>query len=336
MTKVFYKLLLLIFIISKINGDEVNEVIVNDDSYIQNKTINNFLVLKTGFGYSKLMNNITYSRHDKYNKYLDNIPIVNYMYELINSQSNLHFNKFADNIKKYGFNYFFYEYNINLDIFYNKHLYKNIFFIIGLSAKLYNRLISDKYLQNLKLYLNEFNNTRLDDAKNDLKDTEEENKKEYLYEFITELENENESFSNVKEKSKNYEVLDVLLSKFGGVFGLSFLVDKFNYKSSLFINLLIYIRYRKLLNFRLQEKNKNCKDQNINLYIENNFLRINPFDISLGIEIGKGKISCLIEYEILSMLQSLSSYNSNSGYIISQKNIIKLRDFSISIRFNKY
>ena len=47
-----------------------DEKVIDDDKYKDYKTINNFIVLKIGGGYSDLMNNLTYSKHNDYILYL--------------------------------------------------------------------------------------------------------------------------------------------------------------------------------------------------------------------------------------------------------------------------
>lgn len=332
----FKNLFFFIFIFFNIEGNVINEKIIDDENYKDVKNINNFIVLKIGGGYSNLMNNLTYSKHNKYNKYSDNIPIVNIISSLIFSNTNFHFTDIGKNIKKYGANYFFTDYNLNLDIYYNKKFYKKLFLILGASSKIESKLIKDNYLKNLKIYLNEFNKIKLNDKLYDNNKEEDDSKKDYLKELLNEYNSEKDTFDYISEQSKNFDVLSILIGKIGGVFGLSYIHNNFDYINSFFINILLFIRYRRLLDFVLAEKNKNYNDQKINLNIDNKFLRINPFDISLGLEFGKKNISFLIEVELLSSLESLSKVTSRNNYIVEQKNKINLRNLSLSIRYNKY
>jgi len=325
-----------IFIFINIECNVINEKVIDDDNYKDFKNINNFIVLKIGGGYSDLMNNLTYSRHDKYNKYLNNIPIVNIISNFIFSRTNLHFKDIVKNIKKYGIGYFFTDYNLNLDIFYNKNIYKKFFLVLGASSKIESRLIKDEYLKNLKVYLNEFNEIKLNDKLYDNNIEDDDVKKDYLKGLLDEYDSEKDCFDYISGQSKNFDVLSMLIGKVGGVFGISYLHNNLDYANSFFINILLFIRYRRLLSFTLEEKNKDCDKQKFNLRIENQFLRINPFDVSLGIELGKKKISFLIEFELLSALQSLSKVTSREDYIVEQKNKISLRNLSLSIRYNKY
>lgn len=332
----FKSLFFFIFIFFTIEGNVINEKIIDDDNYKDYKTINNFIVLKIGGGYSNLMNNLTYSKHNDYNKYLDNIPIANIISNFIFSRTNFHFKDIIKNVKKYGINYFFTDYNINLDIYYNKNLYKKLFLVLGASTRLESKLIKDNYLKNLKIYLNEFNEIKLNDKIYDNNIEEDDNKKDYLKDLLSEYNNEKDCFDYISNQSKSFEVLNILTGKVGGVFGISYIHNNLDYVNSFFINLLLFIRYRRLLKFTLAEKNKDCNNQEVNLHIDNQFLRINPFDISLGIELGKKNISFLIEIELLSSLQSLSKVTSRDDYIVGQKNKINLRNLSISLRYNKY
>lgn len=325
-----------IFIFINIECNVINEKVIDDDNYKDFKNINNFIVLKIGGGYSDLMNNLTYSRHDKYNKYLNNIPIANIISNFIFSRTNLHFKDIVKNIKKYGIGYFFTDFNLNLDIFYNKNIYKKFFLVLGASSKIESKLIKDEYLKNLKIYLNEFNEIKLNDKLYDDNIEDDDVKKDYLKGLVDEYDSEKECFDYISGQSKNFDVLSMLIGKVGGVFGISYLHNNLDYANSFFINILLFIRYRRLLSFTLEEKNKDCDKQKFNLRIENQFLRINPFDVSLGIELGKKKISFLIEFELLSALQSLSKVTSREDYIVEQKNKISLRNLSLSIRYNKY
>ena len=325
-----------IFIFINIECNVINEKVIDDDNYKDFKNINNFIVLKIGGGYSDLMNNLTYSRHDKYNKYLNNIPIVNIISNFIFSRTNLHFKDIVKNIKKYGIGYFFTDFNLNLDIFYNKNIYKKFFLVLGASSKIESKLIKDEYLKNLKIYLNEFNEIKLNDKLYDNNIEDDDVKKDYLKGLLDEYDSEKDCFDYISGQSKNFDVLSMLIGKVGGVFGISYLHNNLDYANSFFINILLFIRYRRLLSFTLEEKNKDCDKQKFNLHIENQFLRINPFDVSLGIELGKKKISFLIEFELLSALQSLSKVTSREDYIVEQKNKISLRNLSLSIRYNKY
>ena len=332
----FKKIFFFIFLFTKIESNVINERVINDEFYKDINIVNNFIVLKIGGGYSKLMNNITYSDHNNYNKYLDNVPIVNVIYNIIKSRTNIHFKDFFKNIKKYGINYFLYDFNLNLDILYNKKIYKKFFLVLGASSKIESKLITDKYLKNLRIYLNEFNEIKLNDIINDNKTEEDDNKKEYLKDLLNEFNNEKNCFNYIFNQSKKFSVSNMLIGKFGGIIGISYIHNKYDYTNSLFINLLLFIRYRRLLSFRLEEKDKKNNEQDINIYLDNKFLRINPFDISLGFEIGKKHISCLFEMEILSTLHSLSEIISKETYIVGQKNKINLRGLSISIQYNKY
>ena len=332
----FKSLFFFIFTFFTIKCNVINEKVIDDDNYKDYKTINNFIVLKVGGGYGNIMNNLTYSKHNDYNKYLDNIPIVNIISNFIFSRTNFHFKDIINNVKKYGINYFLTDYNINLDIFYNKNIYKKFFLILGASSRLESKLIKDNYLKNLKIYLNEFNEIKLNDKMYDNNIEEDNNKKDYLNDLLNDYNNEKDCFDYVSQQSNNFDVLYISTGKVGGVFGISYLFNNLDYVNSFFINLLLFIRYRRLLKFTLAEKNKSCNKQKVNLHIDNQFLRINPFDISLGIELGKKNISFLIELELLSSLASLSKITSRDNYIVGQKNKINLRNLSISLRYNKY
>ena len=297
--------------------------------------LKNFIVMRVGGGITGIMNDFTFNKHDKYNKYLDNIPILNQFVSLIRGNSNFHYKKIINDIKEHGFSYLLSNLNISCDILYNRFLIGSTYFSFGISFRYTNKLITDSYLKNLKIYLDEYILPKDFDSDEELDESEnKEEKKKMIEEHNFEENNKKECFKNLNgDIASKYNVNKLKFINFGGTLGLTFLLGKNEYKDSFFISLLVFLRYRKLLSFEIEKKGS--KDKYIS--IENKFLRINPFDISLGFEFGKSNIiSVLFEMSLISILRNTNYTDADNYYTGRQKNKINLRDLNISIRYNKF
>ena len=168
---------------------------------------------------------------------------------------------------------------------------------------------------------------------NNKKNNNDEDLIKIINENKFEIKNEEEKFNYLHNTtSYDYDAFTLKFLKIGGIIGTSFFFNRENIKKSFFIGIYTFLRYRKLLSLSIEQK------YNKNEYIEinNNALRINPFDISFGFEFGKNNnISVLFEIGITSILGKISTQNHNNTERIYQKNKIKLRDINISIRYNK-
>lgn len=333
--KNFFSILFLLTFVSKtIFAEEIFKNI--QLSKTNNEKTNNFIILKIGGGISGFMNNISFSELNTYNKYTDNIPIVANISNIFKNNLNFNICDIGSNIKKHGFSYLASNYNLTIDLMFNKQVIKCFYFTFGISGRLENKIITHKYLQNLRIFLNEFNtvknNIESNDDDNQMLNGNNEEINKILKENNFEVKNEEEKFDILHNTTANiYNVYTLKFLKIGGIAGTSFFFNKNNLRKSLFIGIYFFIRYRKLLSINLE--NKNRKEF---LELNNNVLRINPFDISLGFEFGKcNNLSVLFELGITSMLQKISKLNHNNTERIYQKNRIKLFDINISIRYNK-
>lgn len=314
--------------------------LINYKTLASNKTRNtyitpkkNFIVMRIGGGLTGIMNDITYSKHDKYNKYIDNIPILSQIFNLVHWNSNFHYYNIIKDIKEHGLSYLLSNINVSCDFIYNKHMFKTTYFSFGISFRYTNKIITDTYLKNLRIYLKELNNSK----KSNDDEIDKENyseKRELLKERIFEENNLKKCFENLNGNiTNNYYVNKFDFVNFGGNLGLTILLGNKKYEESFFISLFIFLRYRKLLSFTLAKKG----NENEYISIENKFLRINPFDISLGFEFGKANIiSILFEIGVTSMLMNTNYTHAYNYYSEKEKNRINLRDITISIRYNKF
>ena len=235
-------------------------------------------------------------------------------------------------IKEHGITYLLKNFNLGCDIIYNKYMVKNTYFSLGISLRYINKIITDTYLKNLRIYLNDYAK-RISDSKNQDELENYKEKEKILKEHKFEENNLEKAFKNLNTNvAKNYYVNKLSFINLGGTLGLTFLLDKNKYDKSFFISLFVFLRYRKLLSFVLKGNN----DEKY-IHIDNSFLRINPFDISLGFEFGKSNIiSVLFELGLMSILHNIDYINSDNFYSSKQKNKINMRDIIISFRYNKF
>jgi len=311
-----------------------NIKLTNNDT----RKINNFIVLKIGGGITGFMNNLSFSDHKNYNKYLENIPIISALSNIFKYNINFKINDICKNIKEKGLTYLISNYNIGLDLTYNKNIIKSFYMTFGISGRFESKIITNPYLKNLRIYLDEFNTLKnnlneISKKENNKKNNNDEDLIKIINENKFEIKNEKEKFDYLHDTtSYDYDAFTLKFLKIGGIIGTSFFFNRENIKKSFFIGIYTFLRYRKLLSLSIEQK------YNKNEYIEinNNALRINPFDISFGFEFGKNNnISVLFEIGITSILGKISTQNHNNTERIYQKNKIKLRDINISIRYNK-
>lgn len=331
-----YKLILLIFLNAvgyKIFSSDKNDKNNNNITKKSDSPRKNFIVLRVGGGLGSIMNDITYNKHNEHKKCLANTPLLNHIMNLAQGCSNFRYANIFKNIREHGFSYLLQNFNIGCDIVYNKYLIRNTFFSFGVSLRYTSKIITDEYLRNLRIYLNEYTR-KISDSESQDNEIENYNEKvRMMKEHKFEEDNLEESFKNLNTYiAKNYYVNKLNFINIGGSLGFTFLLDKKAYDKSFFISLSVFLRYRKLLSFVLE---KNDKEEYIS--IDNSFLRINPFDVSLGFEFGKSNvISVLFELGITSMLRNIDQLNSDNLYSSKQKNNINIRDITISIRYNKF
>ena len=112
--------------------------------------------------------------------------------------------------------------------------------MLGASSRIESKLIKDEYLKNLKIYLNEFNEIKLNDKLYDDNIEDDDVKKDYLKGLVDEYDSEKDCFDYISEQSKNFDVLSILIGKIGGVIGISYLHNNLDYANSFFINILLF------------------------------------------------------------------------------------------------
>ena len=301
-----------------------------------NKT-NNFIVLKIGGGITGFMNNLSFSEHNSYNKYIDNIPIIANFSNIFKHNINFKICDIIKNIKTKGLTYLISNYNITLDLTYNRNIIKSFYITFGVSGRFESKMITNPYLRNIKIYLDEFNKLKnslneMDKKENNKKNSNDEEVRRIINENNFEVELEKEKYENLHEQtSKWYEVFNIKFLKIGGIIGTSFFFNRENIKKSFFIGIYTFLRYRKLIKFTIERNNKKEYAS-----LDSSVLRINPFDISFGFEFGRNNnLSVLFEFGITSILKKISPQTHDNTVRIYQKNKIKMFDFNISIRYNK-
>ena len=227
------------------------------------------------------------------------------------------FHNCFENIKKYKHKMILNNYNISFDIFqYNIIIGKGFTFFVGLNFMWKHFL----FLQDEELcikYLSIYNNTQelstLNQVKNENpviinnanpatntnpkpKDKNQERKEK--------LQKESEEYYAKTDIDCNKKVYSISLFNIGLLTGFAWYSNLLNIKKSWFLKILLYARYQSVKNFIV-----NIGDNNQER-IESKYLRIRPFDLTCGLEIGYGKVSFTFFMSILPLLNENKKYNN--------------------------
>lgn len=228
------------------------------------------------------------------------------------------FNLFTNcckNIKKYKHKMILNNYNISFDIFqYNIIIGEGVTFFVGLNFMWKHCLFLQEDEKSIK-YFSIYNNTEelktLNQGQKESKVNININKtkknpihKEEKKERKKKIQQENDEYYVKTEKDCDKEAYSISLFNIGLLTGIAWYSNLLNIKNSWFLKILLYARYQSVENFIINNKNNEQER------IESKYLRIRPFDLTCGLEIGYGKVSFTFFMSILPLLNEKKKYNS--------------------------
>ena len=225
------------------------------------------------------------------------------------------FHNCCENIKKYKHKMILNNYNISFDIFqYNIIIGKGFTFFVGLNFMWKHFLFLQENERCIK-YLSIYNNTQELETlvKNENpapnpgpnpNNNPEHNPKDKNQERREKLQKESEEYYAKTDKDCDKEVYSISLFNIGLLTGFAWYSNLLNVKKSWFLKILLYARYQSVKNFIV-----NIGDNNQER-IESKYLRIRPFDLTCGLEIGYGKVSLTFFMSILPLLNENKKYDN--------------------------
>lgn len=224
------------------------------------------------------------------------------------------FHNCCENIKKYKHKMILNNYNISFDIFqYNIIIGKGFTFFVGLNFMWkYFLFLQEK--ETCTKYLSIYNNTqelntlnqkiRNENPVNINNPNNNPNPKDKNQERKEKLQKESDEYYAKTDKDCNKEVYSISLFNIGLLTGFAWYSNLLNIKKSWFFKILLYARYQSVKNFIVNTENNN------QAIIESKYLRIRPFDLTCGLEIGYGKVSFTFFMSILPLLNENKKYNN--------------------------
>ena len=301
-----------------LNDEEIKESDFDDNVdmslFNKNKARNFFVVSPLGIGF----NGFLYSKgnwwHNGFNSF------------------NL-FHNCCENIKKYKHKMILNNYNISFDIFqYNIIIGKGFTFFVGLNFMWKYFLFLQEDEPCIK-YLSIYSNTQELNTLNQVKNESpviinnhnanpnanlNANPKDKNQERKEKLQKESEEYYAKTDKDCDKEVYSISLFNIGLLTGFAWYSNLLNIKKSWFLKILLYARYQSVKNFIV-----NIGDNNQER-IESKYLRIRPFDLTCGLEIGYGKVSFTFFMSILPLLNENKKYDN--GKIDELKKVYENKD----------
>ena len=229
------------------------------------------------------------------------------------------FHNYCENIKKYKHKMILNNYNISFDIFqYNIIIGKGFTFFVGLNFmwKYFLFLQEDEpCIKYLSIYSNTQELNTLNQVKKENPDNINNlntapnanlnaNPKDKNQERKEKLQKESEEYYAKTDKDCDEEVYSISLFNIGLLTGFAWYSNLLNIKKSWFLKILLYARYQSVKNFIV-----NIGDNNQER-IESKYLRIRPFDLTCGLEIGYGKVSLTFFMSILPLLNENKKYDN--------------------------
>ena len=239
------------------------------------------------------------------------------------------FHNCCENIKKYKHKMILNNYNISFDIFqYNIIIGKGFTFFVGLNFMWKHFLFLQENEKCIK-YLSIYNNTQELETlvKNENpapnpgpnpNNNPEHNPKDKNQERREKLQKESDEYYAKTDKDYNKEVYSISLFNIGLLTGFAWYSNLLNIKKSWFFKILLYARYQSVKNFIVDIANENQER------IESKYLRIRPFDLTCGLEIGYGKVSFTFFMSILPLLNENKKYDD--GKIDELKKVYENKD----------
>ena len=263
----------------------------------KNKARNFFAVSPLGIGFNGLL----FSKGDWWHNGFDSFNL---------------FHNCCENIKKYKHKMILNNYNFSFDIFqYNIIIGKGFTFLVGFNFMWKYFLFLQEGETCLK-YLSIYNNT---EELNTLKQVKNENPvnienpvpnpkpKDKNQERREKLQKESDEYYAKTDIDCDKKVYSISLFNIGLLTGFAWYSNLLNIKKSWFFKILLYARYQSVKNFII-----NTGD-NKQAIIESKYLRIRPFDLTCGLEIGYGKVSFTFFMSILPLLNENKKYNNGKS-----------------------
>lgn len=287
-----------------LNDEEIKESDFDDNVdmslFNKNKARNFFVVSPLGIGF----NGFLYSKgnwwHNGFNSF------------------NL-FHNCCENIKKYKHKMILNNYNISFDIFqYNIIIGKGFTFFVGLNFMWKHFLFLQEDETCIK-YLSIYSNTQELNTLNQVKNESpviinnhnanpnanlNANPKDKNQERKEKLQKESEEYYAKTDIDCDKKVYSISLFNIGLLTGFAWYSNLLNIKKSCFFKILLYARYQSVKNFIVNI------DDNNQERIESKYLRIRPFDLTCGLEIGYGKVSFTFFMSILPLLNENKKYDN--------------------------
>ena len=239
------------------------------------------------------------------------------------------FHNCCENIKKYKHKMILNNYNISFDIFqYNIILGKGFTFFVGLNFMWKHFLFLQENERCIK-YLSIYNNTQELETlvKNENpapnpgpnpNNNPEHNPKDKNQERREKLQKESDEYYAKTDIDCDKKVYSISLFNIGLLTGFAWYSNLLNIKKSWFFKILLYARYQSVKNFIVDIANENQER------IESKYLRIRPFDLTCGLEIGYGKVSFTFFMSILPLLNENKQYDN--GKIDELKKVYENKD----------
>ena len=284
-----------------LNDEEIKESDFDDNVdmslFNKNKARNFFVVSPLGIGF----NGFLYSKGNWWHNGFNSFTL---------------FHNCCENIKKYKHKMILNNYNISFDIFqYNIIIGKGFTFFVGLNFMWKHFLFLQKNELCIK-YLSIYNNTQeLNTLNQKIQGENPANNpdpnlnpgpkpKDKNQERKEKLQKESEEYYAKTDIDCNKEVYSISLFNIGLLTGFALYSNLLNIKKSWFLKILLYARYQSVKNFIVNMANENQER------IESKYLRIRPFDLTCGLEIGYGKVSFTFFMSILPLLNENKKYNN--------------------------
>lgn len=239
------------------------------------------------------------------------------------------FHNCCENIKKYKHKMILNNYNISFDIFqYNIIIGKGFTFFVGLNFMWKHFLFLQENERCIK-YLSIYNNTQELETlvKNENpapnpgpnpNNNPEHNPKDKNQERREKLQKESDEYYAKTDIDCDKKVYSISLFNIGLLTGFAWYSNLLNIKKSWFLKILLYARYQSVKNFIVDIANENQER------IESKYLRIRPFDLTCGLEIGYGKVSLTFFMSILPLLNENKKYDN--GKIDELKKVYENKD----------
>ena len=234
------------------------------------------------------------------------------------------FHNCCENIKKYKHKMILNNYNISFDIFqYNIILGKGFTFFVGLNF-MWKYFLFLQEGETCTKYLSIYSNTQELNTLNQVKNENpvninnpspntnanpnpEHNPKDKNQERREKLQKESDEYYAKTDIDCDKKVYSISLFNIGLLTGFAWYSNLLNIKKSWFLKILLYARYQSVNDFIVNT------DDNNQAIIESKYLRIRPFDLTCGLEIGYGKVSFTFFMSILPLLNENKKYDNGKN-----------------------